>query len=661
MNPRSSASARVLRRLVLAVEVLELRLVPTLTIPLNPQLDQFGSQIQTVMAYGDASRTTFGIFDTGASPITFSMGAQQGFTDQGVPIPIKVDDGAQASGIGGSVTGDVSQPGTILADGLHAYQMTINNFGPPELTANFNANSARTPGIQAFVGDLEGSPGLPTVTGTPILNRSSNNPRGLGALARMQGFQLDLSGLFPGMGLTAPDLQFVSPTTQLYATAADLSLFTMPLSFYGSDNHTNPGNNVTQSYNPEANNVSLSQGSASVGGKNMLLDTGSQVTIISTALAQSLGLDLSHPDTNISVQGVGGAQTVPGFTLSSLVLPGLGTSSLRFTHVPVYVLDAAPGVDGILGMNLFNRADGIFYNPFHHSGAPQFSVTFFADPARDSGGSGLTGGVGTLLTGSHTISPPSKPVPPSSSHSRFNPIFVAVTNQIGAAASLPTLLNAVAALRQSQHAANAAATESTTLAPSVTTTPVTTTATLLATSRTSQTASLASLFSPVTATGLTLSSATPNSPKAATNSSTVFAAAQTPISPTAPTRFTDNQASDGLLWGGAGDTGLSVVPTKVNPQRGPGNKKGPENAPPVMPPVIDGEAPPAVAVPLGPDAADAYFADPSDETVRLEATFLDQEQLRPALAAAALTFVLGSSRDWRPASERAKTRRRRWI
>jgi len=60
----------------LLIEVLEGRLVPTnpskLTIPLDPDLDQFGDQIVAIQAYGDASRADFAIFDTGASAVTFS-------------------------------------------------------------------------------------------------------------------------------------------------------------------------------------------------------------------------------------------------------------------------------------------------------------------------------------------------------------------------------------------------------------------------------------------------------------------------------------------------------------------------------------------------------------------------------------------------------------
>ena len=60
------------------------------TVPLDPLLDQFGDQVATVQGFSDSggTRVTFGIFDTGASAVTFSAGDQDGFAFFGTPIPI---------------------------------------------------------------------------------------------------------------------------------------------------------------------------------------------------------------------------------------------------------------------------------------------------------------------------------------------------------------------------------------------------------------------------------------------------------------------------------------------------------------------------------------------------------------------------------------------
>jgi len=129
---RTRAHAK--RRLHLQLEILESRLTPTgplVIAPLDPALDQFGQQIVTVQAYGDPSHATFSVFDTGASAITFSAKDQAAFASLGATIPILNPGGALAEGIGGFVTGDVSMPGTIIADGMHAVSMTISPQGIP--------------------------------------------------------------------------------------------------------------------------------------------------------------------------------------------------------------------------------------------------------------------------------------------------------------------------------------------------------------------------------------------------------------------------------------------------------------------------------------------------------------------------------------------------
>ena len=127
------------------------------------------------------------------------------------------------------------------------------------------------------------------------------------------------------------------------------------------------------------------------------------MTIISTAEATALGLDLAHPDSTITVQGVGGTEDIPGFTLPSLTVPLSDGGTLQFTNVPVYVLDAAPGVvDGILGMNLLNTASEMLFDPFDPSG-PSLSLTFQTAPDRGLGDGGLSlfsllAGQGTTVT-----------------------------------------------------------------------------------------------------------------------------------------------------------------------------------------------------------------------------------------------------------------------
>ena len=144
-------------------------LPPTLTIPLLPDLDQFGDQILIVQGFDDPARAALGIFDTGASAVTFAAQDQEvfGMGDVG-QIPIKVPGGASAEGIGGAIIGDVSEPGTIFSDGMHAFNLTFDDIGFPQFNITLSDSAIETPGIQAFVG-TEDSPLLPTITGTPAL------------------------------------------------------------------------------------------------------------------------------------------------------------------------------------------------------------------------------------------------------------------------------------------------------------------------------------------------------------------------------------------------------------------------------------------------------------------------------------------------------------
>jgi hypothetical protein len=369
---------------VLRLELLESRLTPV-TIPLNPATDQFGDQIVTVQAYGNANHAAFSFFDTGASAVTFSAAEQAALAAQGFAIPILNPGGAIAQGLGGGplsmgglITGDVSMPGTILADGLHAASMSFNPSGGVNFSINFGPTSAATPGIQAFVGTTTGSPLLPTITGTPILEPSTINPLGLGADVLFGGDTFNFSSAIPGLTLSMPDLSFVTPTYQVLAANGTTDPLRIPMNVFGEDTYLFPGNQITNSPALIQPEVSLGYGGVSLAQQTFLFDTGAQLTVISTAEALALGLDLTHPSTSISVTGVSGQQTIPGFTLDELDVPIAG-GVLQFTHVPVYVLDFGAGINGLLGMNLFNNAHEMLFNPYDPSG-PSVTLTFNTTP-----------------------------------------------------------------------------------------------------------------------------------------------------------------------------------------------------------------------------------------------------------------------------------------
>src|SRR5260370_36633150 len=84
----------------------------------------------------------------------------------------------------------------------------------------------------------------------------------------------------------------------------------------------------------------------------------------------------------MSVTGVSGQVTIPGFTLDELDVP-IASGVLQFTNVPVYVLDFGAGIKGLLGMNLFNNAHEMLFNPYDPSG-PSVTLTFNTTPGPDN-------------------------------------------------------------------------------------------------------------------------------------------------------------------------------------------------------------------------------------------------------------------------------------
>jgi len=378
----------------------------SMVVGLDESLDQFGFQPAMFQAY--EGQADFSIFDTGASVVTFSATSQfffQFFGSDG--IPIKVPCGASAEGVGGTLTGHVSQPGTVMADGLHVARLMFDEFGFPVFDINFDpATAAIVPDVQAFVGALIGSQAddgcpspaseaLPTITGTPMLNPTADHPNGLAVNIRPQGELLDFSD-FPelnGLVLPVPDVSFHEPgggvpddaaCTQPNENGSTRDVCTDPvrivMEFVGFDNHEDPGDSITESYNPVQNHVEVAHGDVVLGDQIFLFDTGAQLSILSTTQAEAFGLDLDNPQAVISVQGAAGAvHDIPGFTIDRLSIPLVGGGTLTFENVPIYVLDVAPGLlDGILGMNLFNNAAAMLYDPFDPAG-PNLQLTFFTE------------------------------------------------------------------------------------------------------------------------------------------------------------------------------------------------------------------------------------------------------------------------------------------
>lgn len=369
----------------LCVEALEDRYAlsaVSLSIALDPGLDVTGRQVIAVEAFQDSNRATFALFDTGSSAVTFSAANQSKFTASGNPIPVLIKGGGILTGLGGTQTGDISNPGNIFADGIHAARFTIDKAGEGSFSFTFGPAAALGAKEQAFVGTTQGSSNVQTIVGTPVL-RSSANPNGLAAQVIMQGMTFDLSEVADGLYAVYPDLRFVQPGTMLSAAAGTTDPVQIRLSLIGADNTANPANDITEAPIPVASNVSVQLSGAQETQKQFLFDTGSQITVISTSMAKSLGLDLTQPAFTTTVDGIGGPALLPGFLVDSLSVPTLAGGQLTFTKVPVFVAGLGGGVDGILGMNLFNTATAFIYDPYAPGGAT-LSASFSLNSSRST-------------------------------------------------------------------------------------------------------------------------------------------------------------------------------------------------------------------------------------------------------------------------------------
>jgi hypothetical protein len=127
-----------------------------------------------------------------------------------------------------------------------------------------------------------------------------------------------------------------------------------------------------------------------------LLDTGSVVTILSTALANDLGLvdgrgrPRREPDFTLPIGGISGAQqALPGFRLDRLELDAEDGTTIVIEHPAILVHDVVTttddGVehrlDGILGMNvLAGSGSGMMLAGFAETHAPAFERVVIDGP-----------------------------------------------------------------------------------------------------------------------------------------------------------------------------------------------------------------------------------------------------------------------------------------
>lgn len=304
-----------------------------------------------------ATNFTIGIFDTGASTnIVSNAGAvRMGIYSSDLLTPNTVE----IQGATHSVFGGVSQPLGVFIDGLAAIDQDTMTLDDSNMVGQSN--------ISVIVGDVPApdEPDLPTAIGTPVSVYfvtviSNEHP---------------VSVIYDGNNYTSPDIRFFDhfdfripnyankvPLNLIPAGAADVQYFPDLEGIF--DFIYQPGSpsiigSLLQSLF-FVNSVDLRNGTNSAIDRNrFMLDTGAQITIVGTNVGSRLALNPNDPDFEVEVQDVTGYISIePAFYIDSLEIPVLG-EWLRFTNVPVVMLDVGSPeggfLDGIIGMNLFTE------------------------------------------------------------------------------------------------------------------------------------------------------------------------------------------------------------------------------------------------------------------------------------------------------------------
>jgi hypothetical protein len=306
-----------------------------------------------------------GLFDTGASTCIISnAGAEKvGIFSSDLLTPNMIE----LAGATSTVFGRVSMPLAVFMDGL-------SSIDPNTMLLN-DSNMVGESNISVVVGEVPepDMPDLPTVVGSPVsvyfvTGIFNDNP---------------VSVTYDGNNYTGPDVRFYKqydskipnytnriPLNLIPAGASDVGYFPDLDSIY--DLMIRPGSpsvigTLIQSLF-FVSSVDLIDGTHSSLDKNrFMLDTGAQVTVISSEIAARLGLDPANEDFEVEIQDVTGVITFEsGFYIDSIEITALG-EWLTFTNVPVVMLDVGSPeggyLNGIIGMNLFTE-----YNLVLHGG-----------------------------------------------------------------------------------------------------------------------------------------------------------------------------------------------------------------------------------------------------------------------------------------------------
>jgi hypothetical protein len=306
------------------------------------------------------------ILDTGAATHILTQQAFAGF-DLANPAPAKNFEGTEIQTIGG-VNGLIDLD---INDALGVYAAGLGDLDPASTSQILKMNSAKLRGQTSFATLTAPSQWqLPNIIGLPMAAQHAiailnSEPQIFEYQGRtMRTPQVELRNLGSGGGgilrrtslKLRPGIGFIQGPLYVFNLGLD-DILGGELEF-----HEDPASPTVVENAGLFVEVDLVRGALGFQDKELLLDTGADLTVISQLMAKRLGFDavLDTPDFFLEVEGVdavlGG---VPGIFLDELNIDTIG-GSFTLHNVPVAVIDLPnpndPGntLDGILGMHVFN-------------------------------------------------------------------------------------------------------------------------------------------------------------------------------------------------------------------------------------------------------------------------------------------------------------------
>lgn len=295
-----------------------------------------------------------GLFDTGASAHVMGYGASQVLNVTGSRL---TGNYIEISGVTGSVLAWVSEPLGLFIAGLGSLDPVEMTLGASALVGESN--------VSIVVGDepWPGDPDLPTAIGSPMSVFYTTVFRNDSEITIDYGGEEytapDIS-VYEHEDTNIPDYSIIVPLELRPGGAVSVS-YIPTLDFFNmvpSSPSIIIGNSSQSLFFVHAVDM-VEDGNMAFDKDRFMLDTGAQVTVIGSRIAARLGIDPDWPEFMVDIEGVtGDVSEVNGYYIDSVEIPALG-EWLRFTNVPVILLDIASPeggtLDGIIGMNLFNE------------------------------------------------------------------------------------------------------------------------------------------------------------------------------------------------------------------------------------------------------------------------------------------------------------------